>query len=157
AVLTVNCGFVLSPTNTLFGAGAGESNVTVTSLGLCDWTTTNTNSWITILDDSGQGIGGGTVSFAVASNATDQARTGTLTIAGRTFTVKQSSRDRIKPQVTILAPIAGARVTNGLVTLRGTAKDEAGVARVEYWVDNGPPLMATGTVNWAAQLELAPG
>src|SRR5262249_8217781 len=75
----------------------------------------------------------------------------------RTFTVKQGVRDIIKPQVTIVSPAAGARVTNAFVTVRGTAKDESGVARVECWVDNGPSLMATGTVSWGAQLELSPG
>lgn len=52
-----------------------------------------TSNWITIT--SGQnGNGNGTVSYSVAQNATGQPRTGTMTIAGQTFTVNQSNAQR---------------------------------------------------------------
>jgi hypothetical protein len=44
--------------------------------------------WITVTGDSAR-RGSGTVAFTVAENTTSAARTGTMTIAGFTFTVSQ--------------------------------------------------------------------
>ena len=53
----------------------------------CAWTATANVAWITVTSSSGSG--NGTVSYSVAAN-TGTARTGTLTIAGQTFTVNQA-------------------------------------------------------------------
>jgi hypothetical protein len=46
------------------------------------------DSWITVLTGA-SGSGNGTVTFQVSNNNTGIQRTGTMTIAGRTFTVNQ--------------------------------------------------------------------
>ena len=53
----------------------------------CAWTATSHESWITITSGA-SGSGNGTVRFNVADNS-GKKRTGTLTIAGQTFTVEQ--------------------------------------------------------------------
>ena len=52
-------------------------------------TTNNDTEWIIITSGS-SGIGNGKVSYEVAANTGTTARTGTMTIAGKTFTVTQA-------------------------------------------------------------------
>ncbi|HSC27807.1 MAG TPA: BACON domain-containing carbohydrate-binding protein, partial [Vicinamibacterales bacterium] len=47
-------------------------------------------AWITIASGA-NGSGNGTVGYNVAANTTTSTRTGTLTIAGKTFTVSQAA------------------------------------------------------------------
>jgi hypothetical protein len=64
--------------------------VTVTASNGCVWTVANTTPWITILSGA-SGDGSGTVSYAVAAyTGKPKKRTGTLTVAGQTVTVRQS-------------------------------------------------------------------
>jgi len=73
------------------------------------------------------------------------------------ISVEVRETDRTLPSVTVMAPADNARVTNGLITLQGTAGDNVGVQRVEYQVGAGPVQVAVGTTNWSAQVELPPG
>ena len=73
------------------GGGAGPS-VAVTAAAGCAWTATSQAAWIVVT--SGQsGAGNGSVAFRVTAN-TDKKRTGTMTIAGRTFTVTQDKQGK---------------------------------------------------------------
>ena len=71
--------------------------------------------------------------------------------------VEVRALDVTPPGITITAPVQNARLTNGLVTLQGTASDDAEVERVEFQVGQGPIQIADGTTHWSAQLELSPG
>jgi hypothetical protein len=62
----------------------------VTTASACAWTAVSNDAFITITAGSST-IGSGTVGFDVASNPGTAARTGTVTIAGQTFTVTQSA------------------------------------------------------------------
>jgi hypothetical protein len=80
----------LTLTSSSFSAIApgGSSSVDVTaSAGTCSWTAASNNSWLTITSGA-SGTGSGTVNYSFATN-TAAARSGTLTIAGHTFTVNQ--------------------------------------------------------------------
>jgi hypothetical protein len=81
------CTFSLSATNLNVGAGTGTGSVTVTAPATCAWTAVSNAPWITVTSGA-SGTGAGTVAFSVAANS-GAARSGTLTIAGRTFTVAQ--------------------------------------------------------------------
>jgi predicted extracellular nuclease len=84
----VACSYSISPTSQSFktpGAGGGTINVTAT--GGCGWLATSNTSWITITSGS-SGVGNGTVNYTVAVNP-GGTRTGTITVAGQVFTVKQ--------------------------------------------------------------------
>jgi hypothetical protein len=55
----------------------------------CAWTAVSHDAWITVTDGA-SGSGNGAVSYSVAPNPANATRTGTLTIAGQTFTVTQT-------------------------------------------------------------------
>jgi subtilisin family serine protease len=87
---TPACTYALSQTAQSFTAGAASGTVNVTAGAGCSWSAaSNDPSFITITSGAG-GTGNGTVGYSVAAN-TGLARTGTLTIAGQTFTVTQAA------------------------------------------------------------------
>ena len=69
----------------------GPIAVAVSAGAGCGWTATSNESWITITAGA-SGTGNGTVRFNVESTG-GKRRTGTLTIAGRTFTVDQDKKN----------------------------------------------------------------
>ena len=81
------CSFSLSASTQNIGSGGGTTAVGVTAPGGCSWTATSNASWIGI-SSGNSGSGSGTVQLVIAGN-TDAGRTGTVTIAGQTFTVTQ--------------------------------------------------------------------
>lgn len=89
-----DCTYSISPTSNTFGPAAGSGTVNVTADSDCSWTaSTNSGSWDWLGISSGdKGSGNGTVSYNVLQNKTGRTRTGTLTIAGKTFTVTQNGQ-----------------------------------------------------------------
>jgi uncharacterized delta-60 repeat protein len=84
------CLYSISPTSLTIGAGGGAGNtISVTAQAGCAYTAASNNSFITITSGA-SGSGNGTVIFAVAANS-GAARIGTITVAGRTFTVNQAA------------------------------------------------------------------
>jgi len=84
--ISVACTYSISPSSQSFTASGGTGSVSVTTQSGCGWTAVSNASWTTITSGS-SGTGSGTVNYSVAS--TTSARTGTMTIAGQTFTVSQ--------------------------------------------------------------------
>jgi len=68
------------------GTGSVAVNASAAS---CAWTAASNVPWVTVTAGA-SGSGNGTVNFTVADNPGGD-RTGTLTIAGQTFTVTQHS------------------------------------------------------------------
>jgi len=89
ASVTVTCTYSISPSSQSVAAGATTGTLSVTSPSGCAWTAGSNADWITITTGS-SGSGNGTVAYAVAANPSGSSRTGTLTIAGQTFTVTQA-------------------------------------------------------------------
>jgi hypothetical protein len=82
--------FGITPSNQNFGASGSTSIVNVTSTGSCGWTAVSNSPFINITSGAtGTGPGPSTVGFSVAANTNAAQRTGTITIAGQTFTVTQ--------------------------------------------------------------------
>jgi len=90
-VTQAGCTYSLGPISRSVPVGGIASAVTgVSAPAGCGWTAESNDPWIT-LTSSSSGSGNRQVAFSVASNADSaSARTGTLTIAGRTFTVNQA-------------------------------------------------------------------
>ncbi len=82
------CTYAIAPASQPFAAAGGAGSVNVTTQTGCAWTAASNAAWITI-NSGASGNGNGTVNFTVAANTGAQ-RTGTLTIAGQTFTVTQA-------------------------------------------------------------------
>ena len=81
------CNYSISPTTQSFSTLGGTGYVSVTTESSCSWTATSNASWVTITSGSTE-TGNGIVNYLVAANTGSQ-RTGIITIAGQTFTVKQ--------------------------------------------------------------------
>ena len=88
-VSTTPCTFAISPVRATFRGTGGTGSVQVTAGPSCSWTAVSDASWITITG-GGSGAGNGTVTYSVAAFAGKGNRSGHLTIAGHTVTVKQT-------------------------------------------------------------------
>jgi hypothetical protein len=86
------CTFPLSTTNAVFDAAGGSGSVSVSASNGCAWTATSNDGFITIISGS-SGTGNGTVNYSVAANTSSSGLTGTMIIAGQTFTVTQSGAE----------------------------------------------------------------
>jgi len=84
------CSYAISPTSQSFNAGANTGAVNVRTDSGCAWMATSNAGFITITG-SANGSGNGVVNYSVAANTTTTQRSGTLTIAGQTFTVTQAA------------------------------------------------------------------
>jgi len=84
-----SCVSLVATYATLPPTGSSSTITLGTSTSPCSWTATSNAAWITITGGS-SGTGNGTVTYNVAAN-TGAVRTGTITIAGQTFTVIQGT------------------------------------------------------------------
>jgi hypothetical protein len=129
----VSCTYSISPTSGSFTAGGGTETVSVTtSSSSCSWATIESLSWVSLSPTSG--TGNGTVTISVAEN-TGTARSGSITIAGRTYTISQDKMPekaavilrRTSPDHIITSSsvqkVYGTSVANQ-ITLEGGAKAE---------------------------------
>ena len=85
----IACTYAIAPTSGSVPAGGGTGSTGVTSPAGCAWTgVSNNTSWLTVTGGA-SGSGNGTVAFSAAANSSINPRTGTLTIAGQSFSVTQ--------------------------------------------------------------------
>ncbi len=145
------CAFSISPTSQNFAAAGGNSSVGVTASGGCNWTATSNAGFITITS-GGSGSGNGTVTYSVAANPNPSPRTGTMTIAGQTFTVNQAAAPggctfSINPTSQNFSAIGGSSSVN-VTTQAGcnwTATSNAGFITIT----SGASGTGNGTVNYS--------
>jgi hypothetical protein len=84
------CAYTITPTKASFGVSGGAGSVTVTASSDCDWNAASNVAWITITGGA-SGSGNGAVTYSVAPyTGRPRNRNGSATIAGQTFSVKQS-------------------------------------------------------------------
>ncbi len=84
-----SCAYSLSSGSVSVGPGAGNATVSVVAAAGCAWTANSNASWLTITSGS-SGDGDGVVAYSFAANTGDIALSGTLIVAGVTFTVVQA-------------------------------------------------------------------
>ena len=85
------CAYTLNATSATLPAKNGTNTVSVTANGAtCAWTAISNDEFITITGEA-SGIGNGKVRYAVPGNTNTTALSGTMTIAGQTFTVNQAA------------------------------------------------------------------
>ena len=146
----ISCSYSLSAASQSFGAAGGAGSVNVIAGQGCGWSANSNASFITI-NSGNTGSGNGPVGFTVAAN-TGGARSGTMTIAGQTFTVNQAA---VNP--------SALTVTNGPALAPGTTGASysatltaAGGSPPYTWAISGslPPGLtlntATGTISGTA-------
>jgi Subtilase family/Calx-beta domain/Galactose oxidase, central domain/Kelch motif/Viral BACON domain len=84
------CSFALSQNGQNVPNAGGSGNVNVTAGAGCLWSAVSNATFITVAPGT-DGVGNGTVNFSVATNSPGNSRTGTITIADKTFTITQAS------------------------------------------------------------------
>src|SRR5206468_96046 len=116
-VSDVACSFGLSSTSRSVPVG-GVQGATVDVAGPvgCGWTAASNDAWITVTSGRA-GSGNGQVVFSVAANfGSTAARSGTLTIAGRTFTVIEAGCTYALSPTSRSVPVSGAQSAAASVT-----------------------------------------
>jgi len=138
------CTYALAASSASPGAAGGTANVTVTpSNAACTWTATSNSAFLTGVTASGTGTAA--VSYTVAAN-TGVARSGTLTIAGQTFTVNQASGCTFTVAPTAVSP--GAAASSGSLTITASnASCPWTAANNDSWLAISP---TSGTGNLSA-------
>ncbi|HMX28129.1 MAG TPA: SBBP repeat-containing protein, partial [Blastocatellia bacterium] len=90
ACLAVNCNYQLGSAAVSVVPAGGSGTVAVTATGGCAWTAVSNSPFITVTSGA-NGSGNGTVGYSVAPNGGITPRSGTITIAGNTFTISQTA------------------------------------------------------------------
>ena len=85
------CNYSISPKSKTVTYVGGNANESVSSQSECSWKAVSHAAWIKVVSGA-TGAGNGTVKYNVSANNTYFSRTGTLTIAGKTFTVTQTGK-----------------------------------------------------------------
>lgn len=85
------CTYSLSSNGTSFGASESSGNtVSVLTSAGCAWSASENLDWLTVTNGS-SGIGNGVVQYYVSPNNSTATRSGTISIAGQTFSVQQAA------------------------------------------------------------------
>ena len=101
--------YTLNPTSSSVAAGGGTGSIALTvTPSTASWTAASNVSWISITSAK-SGAGSATVTYSVSSNTTTAARTGTLAIAGLTFTVSQAAPSSACSYQLSLGPVTSTR------------------------------------------------
>jgi len=85
---SATCTYSISPISATIGSGGGTQSVGVTAGTGCNWTAVSNNTSFLTVTGGSSGSGNGTVTYFATANS-GGSRTGTLTIAGQTFTLTQ--------------------------------------------------------------------
>ena len=83
-------GVTIDPTSQAFPQSGGTGSVGISMLNACAWTAESYIPWITITSE-GSGTGNGAITYSVSEGTNIAPRTGTITVAGQTFTVTQAA------------------------------------------------------------------
>ena len=159
-----SCTSSINPTSQSIGIGGGTGQVGVTIAAGCAWTSSSNASWLTITAGA-SGTGNGQVSFSASAN-TGAARSGTLTIAGQTFTVNQAgscigsinptsfnapATAGTGPQISVTAACAWTATTAAawITITSGASGSGNGTVNFTFAANTGPAR--TGTISVAGQ------
>ena len=154
------CAFSISPESAAVPSAGGGGTVTVTTSAGCPWTASSNAPWLA-LTGAVSGNGPGQVSYQAAPGT--EARSGTLTVAGRLFTVNQSAGCSYSLSPEVQNVDAGERDFNvdvqtsagcpwtaasnaPWITLRETGGSGAGRVRVTVAANPGPARSGTATI-----------
>lgn len=133
------CQATVSPTGVSAGAGGGSYAVSVTVGTTCPWTAGSNAGFIAVTSGA-SGRGNGRVIFSVSAN-TGAARTGSLSVAGRTVTVTQGAGSTASGALNVTGNWTVTDTSSpgsGTMTLSQTGSTVSGTAVM--------PSMAGGTI-----------
>ena len=154
------CAFSISPESAAVPSAGGGGTVTVTTSAGCPWAASSNAPWLT-LTGAVSGNGPGQVTYQAAPGV--DARSGTMTIAGRSFTVNQSAgcsfllapevqnvdagETRFDVNVTSSAGCGWSAVSNApWITLDKNGGNGSGNLKVTVAANPGPARSGTATI-----------
>ena len=143
------CSYALASSSQAFLSAGGTSTVSVTVLPGCPWQAASNVPWIGI-SSGAAGNGSGSVAYSVAPNNSGASQTGTLTIAGLTFTVSQSAGSTCSYSATAnnLLFSATGGLSAGSVAATYPCSWTASSAVGWITIQNGSTGLANGSVNY---------
>jgi hypothetical protein len=144
----VSCSYSISPMSAVSAAGGGGGSVSVTADTGCAWSASSGATWITITPASGSG--NGAVSYSVAANSGTSPRSGTMTIAGYTFTVNQAGVS-CSYSISPTSAASGAGGGGGSVSVTAGAGCAWSASSGAAWITiaSGASGSGNGTVNYS--------
>jgi len=135
------CTYSINPTSRSIAANGGTGTVAVTAGATCAWTGVANTAWLHVPPGAG-GNGNGNVSYSVDVNTLQSPRTGTMTVAGQTFTVNQG---------------AAAACTFSITPTRATVGVAASTGSVSVTAAPGCPWTASSNTSWLTVTGGTPG
>ena len=132
-----NIGYALAGNSLLAGSTAGNGMVLLVTSG--PWTATSNAAWLQLAAGSVNGIGSAPIQFSYGANPNASAQTGTLTIAGLTFTVTQAGTSYVP--VTSVTTL----ISSGLSGPQGVAVDGQGNVYIADTANNAIEEWIPGT------------
>jgi uncharacterized protein YkwD len=138
------CSYSISPASASLSAAGGSGSVNVSVTSGCAWSAVSNTGWAQITS-GWSGNGSGTVSYSVNPNASVTSQTGTLTIAGQTFTINEAgsaptisgSASFVKVDTTSKGTWKGVYGADGYNVINDTANYPAYVT-----------VVPSGNLNW---------
>jgi uncharacterized protein (TIGR03437 family) len=109
--IVAGCSYSLSSPGTSVSFNSGTGSLSVTPSAGCSWNAVSNTSWLTVTAGA-TGSGIGTVGYSFAANPNGTPRSGTLTIAGQTFTVTQAGVTVAGPQALRFVPVTPCRIAD---------------------------------------------
>ncbi len=149
------CSYSLSGTLGSIGDSGGSLGINVVTASNCSWTAQSNAGWITITAGA-TGSGNGTVNLSIARNTTTSARTGTVTIAGKTYTVQQAAAP---PVIVCTYSVGAMQFAFGQAAQSSTLQVSTGstcgwsASSNVSWISVSPsaPALGNGTVTIGVQ------
>lgn len=85
------CTYNLSATGKTFKVSGGSGSFTVSTQTGCSWSASSGAAWVTIKSGF-TGSGSGTIGYTVAANTTASARTATITVEGKNYSITEQAQ-----------------------------------------------------------------
>jgi hypothetical protein len=150
-----SCTYSLNPTSVSAPAVGLSGSVSVVTQAGCAWTASSNAGFATV--STGSGSGPGSVGYTVSANGSSSGRSGTLTVAGQTFSISQAGATctfALSPTSASMTSVGGAAsvgVTAPTGCSWGAVSNSAFITITSGSSGNGP-----GTVNYGVSANGVP-
>lgn len=124
-----------SPRSAAFGPSGGDGALNLTAPAGASWTAVSNDSWIVVEPGTAAGTGSAKIFFSVRDNFNPASRTGTITIAARTYKVRQ-------------AGTAAGACTYSVTPVFGTFASSGGTGTINVTAPAGCAWTASTNASW---------
>ncbi|MGA9768106.1 MAG: M14 family zinc carboxypeptidase [Blastocatellia bacterium] len=128
------CANTISPSAQALSAGGGGGTINLTAAAGCNWTAASNDSWLVITSNA-TGTGNAVITYEARENFAEHLRTGTITIAGQTFTMYQ-------------AGLSGIECNNSISPSAQSFSEGANAATINVFASPECVWSATSSAGW---------